>query len=997
MDRVPVVAVVLSRGSDEAQETLDSLTAQGHPALRSAALDDIDDVTEGFLLFVHDDVALEPGALSAMVATAEEHDAGIVGPKLVAWDDARRLLQFGLTVDRTGSVLPLVERGDLDQGQYDEIGEVFAVPGACMLVRADVFRSIGGFDMALGPLVDDVGLCWRARLAGARVAVAPGARARHRETQARRLSSGARRRLLARQRLRAALTCYSGVHTARVLPQVVATGMAETVGALATARPTDAAAVATAWAWNLRHCRSLWATRRQVRRFRQVPDVEIRRYQASGLVRPRLAARRLARDSAAPPTVAGPSVGTGDGTAARATGTGVGAGVGTAARAPGTGVGAGVGTAARATGTGVGAGVGTAARATGTGVGAEVGTAAQATGTGVGTGVGTAARAPGTGVETGVGTAAQATGTGVGAGVGTATRAPWTTGDAVVGLLLAAVFLLGSRHLLTRGVPAVGELLPFGLPGVGGLVRTALTVGLVPVGIVGALVAMRPTGSRHAALAAAVAYAAVPIPYEALASGRWEPLALYAVAPWWLHELAWLGGLPSGWRSVDRLRRVVVLGMATALVAAAVPAAPLVLVGKALALALGGLAAVRPKGGLRLVGTAVAAAAVAVVLQAPWSLDVRGWRSGGLAAAGTQLDPVDVLDLGGVAGFDARPWLWALPIVALVPLLCGRADRLAGAIKLWTLALCAWAVAFAAARAGVEPPLPDIATLLVPAAAAIAGAVGLAAATVEHDIALPRSERVRRRDRRRWRAPTHARRLGARNLTAAVVGTGLALGAVPVLVGTLDGAWGMPAGQFSQLLTFVDDDVAASGAQVLWLADPDLAPLRHDRIILQRAGQPRTEAAVAATPGLPRLGSRWRPVPRGMLGGARLAIEAAVADETTRVGRRLAGLGVEYVVVPRGLAPTVSGVAPAASAAGRSLEATLDSQLDLERVDVDPAVAIYRNLAFRRDLVGQQPQDRWATSWPWRIRLGLAAWVLAAAALVVIHRIDRIRREAVAS
>lgn len=896
MDPVPVVAVVLSRGSDEATETFDSLTAQGYPSLRTASLDDIDDVTGGFLLFVHDDVALESGALQALVTTAHEHGAGVVGPKLVGWDDPRCLLQYGFTVDRTGAVLPLVERGDLDQGQYDEIGEVFAVPGACMLVRAEVFRSVGGFDRALGPFADDVGLCWRARLAGARVVVAPRARARHRETQATLVSSSARRRLLARQRLRTVLTCYSGVQTARVLPQVVATGMAETVGALATARPTDAAAVVTAWGWNLRRCRSLWGTRRQVQGFRRVPDDEIRRHQARGVLRPRLAARRLARDGAATRSS-----------------------LATEAKAAAAG---------------------------------EVGAA----------------------------------------------QPRWTTGDAIVALLLAAVFLLGSRHLLTRGVPAVGELLPFAFPAIGGLVRTALTVGLVPVGIVGALVAMCPSGSLHAAVAAAVAYAAVPIPYEALASGRWAPLAFYAVAPWWLHELAWLDGLPSGWRSTDRLRRIVVLGMVTALVAAAVPAAPLVLVGSAAALALGGVAALRPRGGLRLVGTAVGGAGVALVLQAPWLFDVRGWRDGGLAAAGTRLDPVDVLDVGGVAGVDALPWLWALPIVALVPLLWGRADRLAGAIKLWTLALCAWAAAFVAARVGVEPPLPDIATLLVPAAAGIAGAVGLAAATVELDIAVPSSERVRRRDRRRWRAPTHARRVGARNLTAAVVGSGLALAAVPVLVGTLDGAWGMPDGQFSQLLTFVDDDVAASGAQVLWLADPDLAPLRHDRIMLQPAGQARSEAALAATHGLPRLGSRWRPAPRGLLGAARTAIEAAAADETTRVGRRLAGLGVEYVVVPRGLAPTVSGLAPtvsglapAASAAGRSLEATLDGQLDLERVDVDPAVAIYRNLAFRRDLVEQQPQplDRWAASWPWRIRLGLAAWVLAASALVVVHRVRR--------
>ena len=49
-----------------------------------------------------------------------------------------------------------------------------------MLVRADLFHELGGFDPATFPGSDDLDLCWRARLAGARVLVAPDARVRHR-------------------------------------------------------------------------------------------------------------------------------------------------------------------------------------------------------------------------------------------------------------------------------------------------------------------------------------------------------------------------------------------------------------------------------------------------------------------------------------------------------------------------------------------------------------------------------------------------------------------------------------------------------------------------------------------------------------------------------------------------------------------------------------------------------------------------------------------------
>ena len=50
-----------------------------------------------------------------------------------------------------------------------------------MLVRADLFAELGGFDAKTFPGAEDLDLCWRARIAGARVMVAPDARVRHRQ------------------------------------------------------------------------------------------------------------------------------------------------------------------------------------------------------------------------------------------------------------------------------------------------------------------------------------------------------------------------------------------------------------------------------------------------------------------------------------------------------------------------------------------------------------------------------------------------------------------------------------------------------------------------------------------------------------------------------------------------------------------------------------------------------------------------------------------------
>jgi GT2 family glycosyltransferase len=91
-------------------------------------------------------------------------------------------------VDRFGEMDHSIELGELDQEQHDGVRDVFAVPSACILVRADLFRELDGFDDSLSFHGEDVELCWRIHHSGARVVVAPSARVRHREELERRRS-----------------------------------------------------------------------------------------------------------------------------------------------------------------------------------------------------------------------------------------------------------------------------------------------------------------------------------------------------------------------------------------------------------------------------------------------------------------------------------------------------------------------------------------------------------------------------------------------------------------------------------------------------------------------------------------------------------------------------------------------------------------------------------------------------------------------------------------
>ena len=227
------------------------------------------EVVEGaaFYLLCHDDVALAPDGVRLLVEEAYRSNAAVVGPKLVDWDDPRRLLQVGQGMDHAGYGVPLVERGELDQSQHDAVRDVFTVPGPCTLVRADLFAEIGGFDEGISDFLDDVSLCWRAHIAGARVIVAPDAAA---ATATRLAASDVATTSAAASRPGTACASSSaatgpiGLVPCRRCRRSCSTSSRSSTRSLA-GRRRRVGDIVHAWTWNLRRLAELRVARRQVK------------------------------------------------------------------------------------------------------------------------------------------------------------------------------------------------------------------------------------------------------------------------------------------------------------------------------------------------------------------------------------------------------------------------------------------------------------------------------------------------------------------------------------------------------------------------------------------------------------------------------------------------------------------------------------------------------------------------------------------------------------
>jgi GT2 family glycosyltransferase len=270
---------------------------EGNPGFGPAANDVLRLVEgeNGFFCFLHDDVALEPDTIRLLVEELYRSNAGIVGPKLVEWDRPGVLQHVGFAVDRFGETDPIVEPGETDQEQHDAVRDVFALPTACLLVRADLFRSLGGFDDEISYHGEDVDLCWRAHHSGARVVVVPSARVRHLETLPARRPDLPHEMLRARHRMRAVATLSGARRLPMLSIELTLVTLAQFVICLFSGQAARGWAGVRSLVGLIPRTPRLLARRRALSARRLVPDREVVGLQLRGSAR--VAAHMRARDA----------------------------------------------------------------------------------------------------------------------------------------------------------------------------------------------------------------------------------------------------------------------------------------------------------------------------------------------------------------------------------------------------------------------------------------------------------------------------------------------------------------------------------------------------------------------------------------------------------------------------------------------------------------------------------------------------------------------------
>lgn len=631
------------------------------------------DPAQGFIAVCHDDVILAPNVLRVLAEEAVRSNAGIVGPKYVDWDDPSAIRQVGLLVDKTGTPVPTVETGELDQQQHDAVQDMFAVPGGCVLVREDLFRAVGGFDPKMSFCYEHVDLCWRARTVGARVMVVPSAVVRHRQRLHDRLSPALVGRLYRRHRVRTLLSAYGFWHSLRVVPQAIVLSAIGLLAAVLTGHLSQARQIAASWGYNLVRPRSIWRRRREVSRVRHVGDSHVRLSQARGYAQ--LASFLTDRGGAAGSSGFGRGPSTRSALLSRLSRSRASVVVWLAAMIL-------VLLGARGLITG--------------GIPAAGGLARLGSSSDLLSGWWSEFRPVGLGQEGFAPT-----------GLGVLTLLSW--------------LFLGETGLL-RTVLIVG-MVPLGGLGVWRLMRPfgALWVQVV------ALAVYLANPVPYNALAngvwdALLLYGAVPWLVQAVLSGA-------RLTPFGSSE----GASGPDSRQPSFLREAVAVGLLLALAVAMVSEAWIVAALVLAGLLLGSVLAGNAQGIVRMMLVVMFGVAVAAALNLPWLLDglpsFFGDRpGGGRGSSWAELLRFDT----GPFGNDRLGW--ALPVAAVLPLALADDSRLAWTVRGWTLYLGSAAVALAAEQGWSPVPLPRPEVILVPGAVGLATAAAMGVAAFQVDV-----------------------------------------------------------------------------------------------------------------------------------------------------------------------------------------------------------------------------------------------------------------------
>ncbi|MBI9054564.1 MAG: glycosyltransferase family 2 protein [Bacteroidales bacterium] len=133
-----------------------------------------------YFVLLNSDIEVSPNWLLPLISIMDS-DKSIAAcqPKIKSYSEKEKFEYAGSSggfIDKygypfcRGRILDTIEA---DTNQYNDVIDVFWASGACLMIRAEIYKSIGGLDDDFFAHMEEIDLCWRIKNLGLRIVVNP--------------------------------------------------------------------------------------------------------------------------------------------------------------------------------------------------------------------------------------------------------------------------------------------------------------------------------------------------------------------------------------------------------------------------------------------------------------------------------------------------------------------------------------------------------------------------------------------------------------------------------------------------------------------------------------------------------------------------------------------------------------------------------------------------------------------------------------------------------
>lgn len=143
-------------------------------------------VDADYYALLNSDIEVTPHWIEPVIEVMESDERiAACQPKIMSYYDRNKFEYAGAAggyIDKYGYPFcrgRLFQDLENDEGQYDDIKEVFWATGACLFVRAELYHKTGGLDDSFFAHMEEIDFCWRLKNLGYKIMYCPDSKIYH--------------------------------------------------------------------------------------------------------------------------------------------------------------------------------------------------------------------------------------------------------------------------------------------------------------------------------------------------------------------------------------------------------------------------------------------------------------------------------------------------------------------------------------------------------------------------------------------------------------------------------------------------------------------------------------------------------------------------------------------------------------------------------------------------------------------------------------------------